>query len=73
MSSRIPIEQSAPFQTINETARLTGLSRDYIRRNAKAGVIPAIKVGNGSNATYMIDTVLFLEQLHCEAEKGVRQ
>lgn len=61
----------APFRTIDETARITGLSRDYIRRGVKAGEIPAIRSGNSSNAPYLVDTVLFLEQLHRVAAEGV--
>ncbi len=64
-------EQEAPFKTIEATARITGLSRDYIRRGVKAGTIPAIKAGSSSNAPYLVDTVLFLDQLHQAAAKGV--
>ena len=72
MSRRRQTESNAPFQTIDATARLTGLSRDYIRRRVKAGEIPAIRTGSGSNAAYMIDTALFLDQLHRAAEQGAR-
>jgi len=72
MSRRRQTESDAPFQTIDATARMTGLSRDYIRRGVKAGEIPAIKAGGGSNAPYMIDTALFLERLHRAAEQGAR-
>jgi excisionase family DNA binding protein len=72
MSRRRQTESNAPFQTIDATARLTGLSRDYIRRGVKCGEIPAIKAGSGSNAPYMIDTALFLERLHRAAEQGAR-
>ena len=65
-------DTKAPFRTIDDTARITGLSRDYIRRGVKAGTIPAIKAGSGSNAPYLVDTVLFLEQLHRVAAEGVR-
>lgn len=65
-------EQGAPFKTIEATARITGLSRDFIRRGVKAGTIPAIRAGGGSNAPYLVDTVLFLEQLHQAAAEGVR-
>ena len=69
MSRRRLPSGAVPFRTINETAELTGLSRDYIRRGVRSGQIPAIRTGYGSNATYMIDTVLFLEQLHRAAEQ----
>ena len=72
MSRRRSIENQAPFQTINETSRITGLSRDYIRRGVKAGTIPAIKIGDGAGV-YMIDVERFLEQLHRSAERGVPQ
>ena len=62
-------EHNAPFQTIDATARITGLSRDYIRRGVKAGVIPAIKIGSGAGV-YMIDTERFLDRLHQAAEQG---
>ena len=71
MSRRRQAESNAPFKTINATAQITGLSRDYIRRGAKAGTIPAIRTGSGSTAAYMIDTELFLAQLHRAAEQGV--
>ena len=65
-------DSDAPFRTIEDTARMTGLSRDYIRRGVKAGEIPAIRSGSSSNAPYLVDTVLFLAQLHHEASEGVR-
>ena len=70
--NRRKADLDAPFQTIEVTARITGLSRDFIRRGVKAGEIPAIRSGSRSNAPYMVDTVLFLEQLHREAAQGVR-
>lgn len=54
------------FKTVDETARVTGLSRCYIRQEAKAGRIPHIR-GGGSNAPYMIDIPQFLAQLQAEA------
>ncbi len=66
---RRPNDNDVPFRTIDETARLTGLSRSYIRRGVKAGEIPAIKIGSGAGV-YMIDTVLFLDQLHRAAAEG---
>ena len=70
MPRKTEFDAAAPFQTIDATARITGLSRDFIRRGVKAGSIPAIKAGSGSNAPYLVDTVLFLDQLHREASKG---
>lgn len=63
--------RDAPFQTIAAVSRLTGLSQDFIRKGVKAGKIPAIRAGTSSNATYLVDTVLFLDQLHQAAAKGV--
>lgn len=65
-------ESGAAFQTIDATSRLTGLSRDYIRRGVKAGEIPAIRTGSGSNAAYMVDVERFLDQLHAAAEERAR-
>ena len=72
MSRKRQTEPGVPFQTIEATARLTGLSRDFVRRGVKAGEIPAIRSGNSSNAPYLVDVVLFLEQLHRVAAEGVR-
>ena len=66
---RIQNNNDAPFRTIDETSRLTGLSRDYIRRGVRAGTIPAIKIGSGAGV-YMVDTVQFLERLHSAAAEG---
>lgn len=71
MPRRRMIDAATPFRTIDATARMTGLSRDFIRRGVKAGKIPAIRAGNSNNAPYLVDTVLFLDQLHAAAAKGV--
>ena len=71
MPRRSVFDAAAPFKTIDATARMTGLSRDFIRRGVKSGSIPAIKAGSSSNAPYLVDTVLFLDQLHQAAAKGV--
>ena len=65
-------EGRASFQSINDTARLTGMSRDYIRKGVKAGTIPAIRIGSGPTAAYMIDVEIFLQQLHRAAEQGAQ-
>ena len=62
---------TAPYQTINNTSRLTGLSRDYIRRGVKAGRIPYIRGGSG-NSAYMINVPLFMRQLEAEAAASLR-
>lgn len=42
------------FATINELASITGLSRTFIRECCKNGKIPVIRIGSGTNRTYMI-------------------
>lgn len=66
MPRRTPIDPAAPFQTIDGTAKITGLAAGYIRRGIKAGTIPAIRIGEGAG-TYMVDVQLFLQQLHDKA------
>lgn len=66
MPRRSAVDQAAPFQTINAAARITGLSRDFIRKGVKAGTIPALKVGDGAGV-YMVDVPRFLDQLHEKA------
>lgn len=70
MSKRRANENSAPFQPINTAAQLTGLSRDYLRKGIKSGQIPAIRIGSGNNAPYLIDVQHLMEQLHQAASKG---
>lgn len=49
----------APFQSITGAARLTGLSRYYIRCGCQDGTIPHIKVGSD----FRINMGLWREQL----------
>lgn len=49
----------AVFRSINETARLTGLSTAFIRSGVKAGTVPHIRVG----VDYRVNVPLFLQQL----------
>lgn len=51
-----------PYHTINEAAKLTGLSTCYLRDGVKKGVIPHIKSGN----TYLIDVPLLLISLRSQ-------
>lgn len=44
--SRKNLNEKAPFQTINSTAKITGLSTYFLRAGCKDGTIPHIKVGN---------------------------
>lgn len=72
MSRRRQTEAGAPFQTIEAAARITGLSRDYIRRGVKEGRIPYVR-GGGGNSAYMINVPLFLRQLEAEAAASIRK
>ena len=55
------------FVTINEAARLTGLSRGYIRQGCRDGLFPAIRVGESNrNAKYLLNfpqTLQILESM----------
>lgn len=64
-------DNDVPYQTIDATARLTGLSRDYIRRGVKSGKIPFIRASESGNSAYMINVPLFLSQLEKEAAGNV--
>ena len=61
--SKRAFEATAPFQSIRNTARITGLSAFYLRERCKAQTIPVIKVGS----EYRINVPLLLEQLAHEA------
>ena len=60
-SRRRNYDPSTPFQTINETARITGLSASFIRAGCKAGTIPHIKTRGGKE--YRVNVPLFRQQL----------
>lgn len=66
MPKRAAFDAAAPFQTIDNAARITGLSRDFIRTGVKAGRIAYVRNG-GSNAAYMISMPRLLAQLDAEA------
>lgn len=51
------------FATINETAKLTGLSRAYIRQLCKDGKVPCLRIGSGRNAVYKIHYQRFVEMI----------
>ena len=51
--------ESAPFQTITATARITGLSMYYLRSGCKDGTIQHVKSG----ATYYINVPALLSDL----------
>lgn len=63
------IDLTAPFQTIEAASRLTGLSRDYLRKGVRAGKIPFIRAGGG-NCPYMINVPLLMRQLDAESESA---
>ena len=70
--NRRQTDLTAPYQTIDNTSRLTGLSRDYIRRGVRAGKIPFIRAAGSGNAAYMVCLPLFLQQLEAEASASLR-
>ena len=57
----------APLQSIDNTARLTGASRFFIRNGCRDGSIPCIKSGS----KYMVNLPLFLEMLDRLSKEGV--
>lgn len=56
---KFPDMPVAPLQSIDNTARLTGASRFFIRNGCRDGSIPCIKSGS----KYMVNLPLFLEML----------
>lgn len=66
MSKRV-FEATAPFQSIRNAARITGLSQFYLRERCKTQTIPMIKVGT----EYRINMPLLLEQLAREAAQNI--
>lgn len=52
-------DKKAPFQSINDTAFLTGVSRASIRKGCKAGTIPHIRAGS----KYLVNVPKFVELL----------
>lgn len=65
------VDLSAPYQTIENASRLTGLSRDYIRRGVRAGTIPFVRAGGG-NSPYLVNVPLYLEMLDAESRANMR-
>ena len=59
---------STIFTTINQTAKLPGLSRGFIRQGCREGRFPCIRVGEGENATYKLHFQKFVEQLEIMTE-----
>ena len=54
------VNTSAPFQSVKNAARITGLSEFFLRNGLKAGTIPFVKSGN----KYLIHVPRLLEQLN---------
>ncbi|MBR4578806.1 MAG: hypothetical protein IKO22_04235 [Oscillospiraceae bacterium] len=59
----------APFQSLRNTAALTGLSVGFLRDGCKAGTIPHIMAGN----EYRINIVQLLAQLEAESKTSTHQ
>lgn len=63
--------QTTRFVTINEAAKLTGLSRGYIRQGCRDGLFPAIRVGGSArNAKYLLNFAQFLQILESMTGSG---
>ena len=60
---------TAPFQSINNTAYLTGFSRGYIRDGCKSGTIPHVMCGQ----EYRVNVPLFLQQLETESAASTKK
>lgn len=58
------IDPAARFQPITGAAKITGLSRNFIREGCKAGTIPHIKVGSD----FRVDMPRWFEQLEGGSE-----
>ena len=65
--SKRAFEATAPFQSIRNAARITGLSAFYLRERCKARTIPVVMVGS----EYRINMPLLLEQLAREAAQNI--
>ena len=59
------VDASVPFQTIRNTARLTGLSAYYLRAGCKDGSVPHIMVGS----EYRINVPQLLDKLNAESTR----
>lgn len=57
------------YQSINDTAKETGLSRWFLRAGVKAGTIPHIQSGN----KVLVNVPLMLEKLAEEAAASVQK
>ena len=71
MPRRSTFNPSAPLQTINNTSYLTGESRGAIRKGIKAGRIPHVVRGSGSNAVFLVNLPLYKEMLDAESRASL--
>ena len=62
-------DAEAPYQSIRNAARITGLSAFFLRDGCKSGKIPHLKIGG----EYRICMKLLLEQLEQEAAANARE
>lgn len=63
-------DDSAPFQRIDDAARITGLPRGYLRDGAKTGDVPCVWHGR----TCLINVPALLRKLDAEdAARAARQ
>ena len=56
---RIEHNSTVPFLVINEAAKVTGLSRDYLRKGCIAGTVPHIKSGR----VYLVNVPALMRKL----------
>lgn len=61
-------DPTAPYQSINGAARISGISAGAIRAGCKAGTVPHIMRGT----EYRVCMRLFLQQLEAEAAASVK-
>ena len=54
---------AAPFQTIVEAAKITGLSQYYLRGGCKDGTVPHVKSGT----VYLVNVPALLRKLDAES------
>lgn len=64
--SKSNFNPAAPFQTIPNASRITGLSQFYLRQGCKSGSVPHLKIGN----SYQINIPLLLQKLNAESERS---
>ena len=60
------MQENGRFLTIRETARLTGVSEYFLRKNIKEGIIPVIMCGNRAKLTVS----MLMEALKAQSVKN---